>query len=335
VTRVGGAGAGAAGAGAAPAAAAAAPARASASTRGELVAELASVVDAPHEARFIVDEALGLGLTLGHPSPPTGPLDDAVVSAARAMASRRASGEPLQYVFGHWPFRRLDLLVDPRVLIPRPETEQVVEVALAEARRLGAADGDGSGSGAGLVIADAGTGSGAIALSLATELGSRVVAEVWATDASTDALAVAASNLEAVRGAQPAAAALPPTTLVHGSWLEPLPSRLRGGVDLVVSNPPYVSETEWNELAAEVRFEPRGALVAGAATDGTAGLADVEAVLRQARAWLRRRGAVVIEIAPHQAGAATALASGLGYSETRVDEDLARRPRVLVARSRD
>jgi methylase of polypeptide subunit release factors len=76
-------------------------------------------------------------------------------------------------------------------------------------------------------------------------------------------------------------------------------------------------------------------LVAGAATDGTAGLADVEAVLRQARAWLRRRGAVVVEIAPHQAGAAAALASVLGYGETRVDEDLARRPRVLVARSRD
>jgi release factor glutamine methyltransferase len=251
------------------------------------------------------------------------------------MASRRAAGEPLQYVFGHWPFRRLDLFVDPRVLIPRPETEQVVEVALAEARRLAEAGGRDAGVRAGLVVADAGTGTGAIALSLATELGSRVVAEVWATDASADALEVATSNLEAVRRAQPAAAALPPVTLVHGSWLEPLPARLRGGVDLVVSNPPYVSEHEWEELADEVRLEPRAALVAGAASDGTAGLADVEAVLRQARAWLHCPGAVVIEIAPHQAGAATALASGLGYAETRVEQDLAGRPRALVARNRD
>ena len=116
-------------------------------TLGALVAELAEVVGAPHEARFIVDEAFGLGLPLGHPNPPIGPLDDAVVSAARAMASRRASGEPLQYVFGHWTFRHLDLLVDSRVLIPRPETEQVVEVALAEARRLAATTRDGAGDG--------------------------------------------------------------------------------------------------------------------------------------------------------------------------------------------
>ena len=322
-------------AGAVPGGPAVAPVRASRPTRGELVAELAAVVGAPHEARFIVDEALGLGLTLGHPSPPTGPLGDDVVSAARTMASRRAAGEPLQYVFGHWPFRRLDLLVDSRVLIPRPETEQVVEVALAEARRLAVASGDAAGDGDGLVIVDAGTGSGAIALSLASELGPRVVAEVWATDASADALEVAASNLEAVRRAAPAADGLPPTTLVHGSWLEPLPARLRGRVDLVVSNPPYVSEAEWHELASEVRLEPRGALVAGAASDGTAGLAAVEALLRQARSWLRRRGAVVIEIAPPQAEAAMALASEVGYGGTRVDQDLARRPRAVVARSGD
>jgi release factor glutamine methyltransferase len=263
-------------------------------------------------------------------------LGEAVVAAARAMASRRAGGEPLQYVFGHWPFRQLDLLLDTRVLIPRPETEQVVEVALGEARRLAAAAADrGSGAGAGLVLVDAGTGSGAIALSLATELGPEVVAEVWATDASTDAVAVAASNLEVVRLSRPAGTELSRTTLVQGNWLDPLPARIRGAVDVVVSNPPYVSEAEWDRLAPEVRLEPRGALVAGAATDGTAGLADVEAVLREARAWLRDPGAVVIEIAPRQAEAAKSLATGLGYSETRVEQDLARRPRALVASSRD
>ena len=166
-------------------------------TRGALVAELAEVVGAPHEARFIVDEVLGLGLVLGHPGPPTGPLSEAAVAAARAMAARRAAGEPLQYVFGHWPFRTLDLLVDPRVLIPRPESEQVAGVALAEARRLATTT---PGKGArGLVAVDAGTGSGAIALALAAELGRPALREVWATDASADALAVAAANLRTLR----------------------------------------------------------------------------------------------------------------------------------------
>jgi len=286
-------------------------------TRRDLVAELAEVVGAPHEARFIVDEVLGLG-----------PLDADTVAAARHMAARRAAGEPLQYVFGHWPFRSLDLLVDQRVLIPRPETEQVVEVALAEARRLGR-DGGASGSG-GLVAVDAGTGSGAIALALATELGRPALREVWATDTSADALTVAAANLAAQRADR--VDVLPRVELVEGSWLGPLPASLRGAVDLVVSNPPYVAEGEWAGLAAEVRAEPRQALVAGPASDGTPGLADVEALLVQALEWLARPGTAVIELAPHQAGAGVALARRLGFDDVRVESDLARRPRALVAR---
>jgi release factor glutamine methyltransferase len=294
-------------------------------SRSELAAELAEVVGAPHEARFIVDEAL---VVTSSPVGTAGALDDATVSAARAMAARRAAGEPLQYVFGHWSFRQLDLRVDPRVLIPRPETEQVVEVALAEARRLAATRDHDDVADGGLVLADAGTGSGAIALALATELGPDAVREVWATDVSADALAVATSNLDAVRASRRAA----PVHLVEGEWLEPLPEQLRGRVDLVVSNPPYVSEAEWRSLEAEVRYEPRTALVAEAAGDGTAGLADVEVVLVQSLQWLRRRGTAVIELAPHQAEAAVSLAQGLGYDETRVELDLAGRPRALVAR---
>jgi len=291
-------------------------------TRGALVAELAEVLGAPHEARFVVDEALGLGLFLGQPDERSGPLDPAVIAAARAMAVRRAAGEPLQYIFGHWPFRSLDLLVDPRVLIPRPETEQVVEVALAEGRRL-AAD-------RGLVVVDAGTGSGAIALSLASELGPQGASSVWAVDASPDALAVAAANLERVRGQR--GQGWPPVTLLVSDWLGALPAELRGGVDLVVTNPPYVSEEEWPGLDAGVRAEPRQALVAGAASDGTPGLADVEELLLQSLDWLGRPGTVVVELAPHQADAATALASRMGYGDVRVEPDLARRPRALVAR---
>jgi release factor glutamine methyltransferase len=311
-------------------------------TRAALVAELADVVGAPHEARFIVDEVLGLGPVRGPATPATGHLDDVAVAAARAMAARRAAGEPLQYVFGHWPFRRLDLEVDARVLIPRPETEQVVEVALGEARRLAArcapscvdgvdcddeVDGDD-----GLVVVDAGTGSGAIALAVATELGAGVLRAVAATDASTDALAVASANLESVRESHPVE--LPPLDLCEGSWLEPLPDEWRGRVDLVVSNPPYVSEDEWFGLPPEVHHEPRCALVAAAGSDGTPGLAGVEAVLAQARAWLRRPGVVVVELAPHQADAAAALARQLGYGDVRVELDLAGRRRALVARVR-
>ena len=196
-----------------------------------LLDELTAVLGGErHEARFIIDEARGADA--GGPRATLVPAG--VVAVARAMASRRAAGEPLQYVFGHWPFRGLDLCVDARVLIPRPETEQVAEVALGEARRLGAL------RPGGLTVVDAGTGSGALALALASELGRGVVGQVWATDVSADALEVANANLEACRAAA-GAGGLPMVALLRGSWLDPLPEEVRGRVDLVVSNPPYVA----------------------------------------------------------------------------------------------
>ena len=289
---------------------------------GALLDELTAVVGgARHEARFIVDEALAVGPGATRP----GLVPAGAVEAARALAARRATGEPLQYVFGHWPFRNLDLRVDPRVLIPRPETEQVVEVALGEARRL-----LGIRSGVGLGAVDAGTGSGAIALALATELGPGAVDRIWATDTSAEALAVAAVNLEATRPA--GTRRLPQVELVEGSWLDPLPEGWRGRVDLVVSNPPYVAADEWSGLDPAVKAEPRRAVVAAPGRDGAAGLSDVEAVLEQARLWLGRPGAVVVELAPQQSGAARERARQLGYDEVRVEQDLAGRDRALVAR---
>ncbi len=289
-----------------------------------LVEELATVLGgARHEARFIVEEVLGAD----RGGPRVSVVPTGAVTAARAMAARRAAGEPLQYVFGHWPFRGLELRVDPRVLIPRPETEQVVEVALGEARRL-----SGLRPRAGLVIVDAGTGSGSIALALAGELGAAVVEQVWATEVSAAALEVAAANLSACRAAAPPGARLPAVALAQGSWLDPLPEEVRGRVDLVVSNPPYVAEEEWAGLDPEVRCEPRQALVAGHGREGAAGLADVEAVLDEARQWLGRPGAVVVELAPPQAGPAQEWARHLGYDEVRTEPDLAGRPRALVAR---
>jgi release factor glutamine methyltransferase len=289
-------------------------------TRGELTSELATSLSLRHEARFIIEEVLG---SRGSRPDQVVPPDD--VDIARALAERRRAGEPLQYVLGHWAFRNLDLLVDPRVLIPRPETEQVVEVALGELHRLGR---DAP------VIVDAGTGSGAIALSLATELAARVrsAAQLWATDTSAEALVVAASNLERVRRQHEAKVV--PVAFVQGSWLNPLPGHLRGGIDLIVSNPPYVGTDEWPHLPGEVQREPYAALVAGPGSDGTPGLAAVEQLLSEGWTWLSRPGAVIIEMAPHQTEAALRLARSMGYLDVRVEDDLAGRPRALVGRTR-
>ncbi|MGO8864359.1 MAG: N5-glutamine methyltransferase family protein [Acidimicrobiales bacterium] len=287
-------------------------------TRGELIAELATSLGARHEARFIVEEVLGSTPALDGRA-----LGTADVDAIRSLAALRRDGEPLQYVLGHWAFRCLDLLVDRRVLIPRPETEEVVEVALGEVGRLAAAP----------VIVDAGTGSGAIALSMATELADRCPeGRLWATDASAEALVVASANRDRVRRQR--GGHVLPVTFAQGSWLSPLPRALTGLVDLIVSNPPYVAVETWPDLPEVVRCEPPGALVAGPGTDGTPGLREVEEVLSQARGWLSRPGAVVIELAPQQSEAAIDMARRMGYLDARVERDLAGRPRTLVGRVR-
>jgi release factor glutamine methyltransferase len=227
----------------------------------------------------------------------------------RTMVERRRAGEPLQYVLGIWAFRRLELVVDRRVLIPRPETEMVVEVALDQLRGLGPAN---------PLAVDLGTGSGAIALSVALEVPE---AHVWGTDRSEEALAVARANLSGM-GARVATR----VRLAAGNWFDALPVELRGRVDLVVANPPYVGEAE--PLPPEVvDWEPAGALVAG-----PTGLECVDEILVGAPAWLRRPGVVVMEIAPHQAERAVALARAAGFVEADVHPDLTGRPRALVAR---
>jgi release factor glutamine methyltransferase len=225
------------------------------------------------------------------------------------MVERRAAGEPLQYVLRRWGFRTLDLLVDQRVLIPRPETEVVVEVAIRELRRIDSRR---------PLVADLGTGSGAIALSIAVEVPG---ARVWATDASEDALAVARANLAGL--ASPAAVRV---RMERGGWFDALPGAFRGEFDVVVSNPPYIAEGE--VLPAEVvEWEPRSALVAGPA--GTEAIAEIVA---GASAWLAADGAAVVEIAPHQADDARALARDAGFGDVDVRPDLNGLARVLVAR---
>ena len=256
-------------------------------------------------------------------------VDHGGADQALALADRRAAGEPLQYVLGRWPFRSLDLRVDDRVLIPRPETEQVVEVALAALAQSAVARG--AQRPLRPVAADLGTGTGAIALSLAREGGAlEPDLEVWATDVSAEVLEVTRRNLDDLATRDPGAAAR--VRLARGSWFEALPDRLAGHLDLVVSNPPYVAEEEYAGLDPTVRdWEPRLALVAERGTGGIGGLAAIEAIVEHAPRWLRRSGALVVEIAPSQATASIDVARRSGFGRVTTARDLAGRVRMLVA----
>jgi len=257
------------------------------------------------DARRIVEEACGADWATRLSEP----VSERAAGYVERMVERRRAGEPLQYAVGRWGFRHLDLLVDHRVLIPRPETEVVVGVALEQLITLGRDP----------TVVDLGTGSGAIALSIVHEVPD---AHVWATDASADALAVARANLAGL------GAPATRVRLAEGSWFDALPSELRGQVQLIVSNPPYVAAHEVDDLPPEVaHWEPMSALVAG-----PTGLEDVEHIVAKAPAWLARPGALVVEIAPHQADAATALARDSGFTDVDVRPDLVGRPRALVGR---
>ena len=239
-------------------------------------------------------------------------LDDLATSrpVARldAMVGRRQSGEPLQYVLGSWGFRRLDLMVDRRVLIPRPETEVVVEAALEAARSMPLP----------IVVADLGTGSGAIALALADELPLSGVT-IWATDVSPAALDVARANLAGL--GRPGAN----VRLATGDWFEALPRDLAGAVDVLVANPPYVAEGAADE--AVERWEPGQAVFAG-----PDGLAAIRVLVAGAPTWLRPGGALVLEIGADQGERVCELAQAAGLAAVEVRPDLAGRDRVLVAR---
>ncbi len=237
--------------------------------------------------------------------------DTAIAAEVEAMASAVEAGQPLQYVLGSWSFRGLELKVDRRALIPRPETEQVVELALAilDAGPAGP-------------VLDLGTGSGAIALAIAAERPNR---RVVATDASGAALELAGEN----------AAALGLTVeLQQGSWFDAVPSDLNACFALLISNPPYVPDEAYGTLEPQLRHEPRMALTAGAGTSGVPGCADLELICRAASAWLTPGGALVLEHGEEQGDRLAELLGELGFREVRVEHDLAGHVRATTARWR-
>lgn len=260
--------------------------------------ERAGVPSPRVDAEWLLAHALGVSRTELYANGDQAPGDRE--RDFRELVARRASREPLAYVLGEWGFRRLTLRVDPRVLIPRPETEAVVERCLdllsgqVEPRVL-----------------DVGVGSGAIALAIADE---HPGAKVVATDNSAGALAVAEEN-RALAGLESR------VELVQGELF----AGLAGPFDLVVSNPPYVRPEELDSLEPEVaRFEPREALVAHGVT---------EAIAEEALPRLVSGGALVLETGDGEAREVAALLERLGYEEVRIGEDLAGRERVVDGRA--
>lgn len=226
------------------------------------------------------------------------PLNGGELDAYRALVARRSRCEPVAYILGEWGFRRLTLAVDDRALIPRPETEIVVDRALVRIAGIAAPR-----------ALDVGTGTGAIALALADE---HPGASVTAIDLSPGALALARENAART-----------------GLEVELLEHDLRAGLpggpyDLVVSNPPYVEPEDLATLMPDVRdFEPHVALVGAGA---------VEAVARAALDVLTPGGWLVLEVGDGQAAATAALLAELGYGEVATTQDLTGRERVVEGR---
>jgi release factor glutamine methyltransferase len=213
---------------------------------------------------------------------------------------QRCAGTPLQHLTGEQTFRRIVLDVRPGVFIPRPETEMLVEVAL---RELESEDGP--------VVVDVGTGTGAIALAVKDE---RPDATVLATDLSPEAVELARAN---------AARLELEVSVLEGDLLDPVPDALRGWVDLVVSNPPYVTPEEYGELPVEVRVDPTLALVGG--------ISVYERLAAEAPRWLRDGGLLAVEIGSAQADMVGEVLRR-SFTDVRVEPDLAGRDRIVMGR---
>jgi release factor glutamine methyltransferase len=227
------------------------------------------------------------------------------VSRFQELVARRAAGEPVAYLLGRRGFWTLDLAVAPGVLIPRPETELLVEFALARIAREAPA-----------TVLDLGTGSGAIALAVAAE---RPRAVVVAVDASAEALAVARANA--------ARLGLSRVEFLHGDWFAPLAARR---FDLVLANPPYIADDDPHLAQGDLRFEPRGALASG-----PDGLDAIRRIAAGAPAHLAPGGHIAIEHGFAQAAAVRALLQAAGLREAASIRDLAGHERISHARAPD
>ena len=216
--------------------------------------------------------------------------------------NRRAAGEPIAYLTGHREFWSLDLQVSPAALIPRPETERLVEIAL---ERLPATS---------CKAVDLGTGSGAIALALASE---RPNWNITGTDISAAALDIARDNAKTLE--------LASLTFLASDWFEDLPER---DYELIISNPPYIPNQDPHLDQGDVRFEPQSAL-----TSGADGLQDLRQLIASATEYLHSNGWLMLEHGYDQAKPVAQLFNQAGFTSIQTYHDLAQQPRVTIGRS--
>jgi release factor glutamine methyltransferase len=236
-------------------------------------------------------------------------LDAASIARFRALEARRVHGEPIAQLVGSREFFGLDFEVTPDVLIPRPETELLVETALDALRSFAQPR-----------VLDLGTGSGAIAVAIAS---ARPDARVWAVDRSAGALAVATRNATRLLDTTRKGGAL---TFIEGNWYDALAPSLR--FDAIVSNPPYIASGDPHLATGDLRFEPRGAL-----TDDADGLAALRAIVADAPRWLAPGGVLWMEHGYDQADAVRALLTARGgFEDVRSARDLAGIERISGGR---
>jgi release factor glutamine methyltransferase len=263
------------------------------------------------DAELLLAEALGLDRSRLYLNPET-PLDGRAQAEFRALLARRRRGEPVAYLTGRREFWSLDFAVTPAVLMPRPETERLVEVTVdlfeAESQLLDRE----------LRILDLGTGSGAIAVSLAQEISN---AEIWATDISSDALEIARANASRY-GLERRIHFFP------GDLFDAVRDRPEF-FDAIVANPPYVRRADFESLPRDVRdFEPRVALDGGAD-----GLDFYRRIVPEAPGYLAARGFLALEIGADLGAAVARLFAAAGcYAPSRLERDYAGRDRVVSAR---
>ncbi len=231
------------------------------------------------------------------------PIDAADAVRFHSLLVRRAAGEPIAYITGRREFWSLDLAVTPDVLIPRPETELLVELALRRISQSAQTD-----------IADLGTGSGAVALAIAHE---RPRAAVLATDISVAALAVARANAQHLD--------LDNVQFMQSDWCAALDKRR---FDVIVSNPPYIAESDVHLSRGDLRFEPRAALASG-----SDGLDAIYAIVRDAPMFLKPGGWLLFEHGHDQGAAVRELLGKSGFVEVFTAPDLAGRERASGGRS--